>query len=376
MTVQLPAWLQNGSYTAEIDRYVGTALLNPMTALTGRGGVRRVAGTEFQVTATGPATMNVAIGAGMAFVQGGLTGTQGVYTVLNDATFQVAISASNPSNPRIDLVVLEVLDAVYSGSSNLAQVRVIAGTPAGSPSPPTATGSFITLAQVLVPAAAASVTSVNITDLRPFAGGFGAPIPVRNLTERNALANKYDGLSVFMIDNSWEMHTYVGGEWYGSTPRYFGVQSSDAAFFALGPTDTDPRTVVDRAKITDPGFRYMLRLDTDIETRGARVNASVYCESTTTTSFATKVAWGQTIPNASLDIPGGTPNEYVRLQISRIFPATFTGNRWVTLRVAKDASEDSALAYEVDNFEFNFHLTLFPARPNGFVTATSTGGLP
>jgi hypothetical protein len=140
VTVLLPAWLQTGSYTAEIDRFVGTALLNPGASLTGRGGVRVVAGTEFQVTASVPPAMTVSVGAGMAFVQGASSATQGVYTVVNDSSFTLAVSAANPSNPRIDLVVLEVLDQAYSGSSNLAQVRVLAGTPATNPAPPTATG--------------------------------------------------------------------------------------------------------------------------------------------------------------------------------------------------------------------------------------------
>lgn len=372
MTVLLPAWLQSGAYTAEHDRFVGTALLSPGTALTGRGGVRRVLGDEFQVSPTAPASLGMQVAAGMAFVQGGYTGTQGVYTVVNDATFQLAIGAAHSSLPRIDLVVLEVLDATYAGSSSLAQVRIVEGTPASSPALPTATGSFIALAQVLVPAGAVSVVAENITDLRPFTSGLGAPIPVRNVTERNALPNKHDGLSVFMMDNAYEVHTYAGGEWHGSSQRYFGVTA--ASFVMDNPTDFLARTIVDRAKVPDPGFRYTLRIDTDAETSGARLNATVYCEATTTTSFSNKVAHGQTLDWDS--ISGGANDAYTRMRINRLFPQTFTGSRWVTLRVQKDASENSGHSFQYRSNEFYFMLTLTPVRPAGFLAATSVGGQP
>lgn len=377
MTVLLPAWLQTGTYTAEHDRFVGTALTNPGTSLTGRGGVRRVAGDEFLVTASSPAALSVQIARGMAFVQGAYTATQGTYTVVNDGIFTLSLNVAHSSLARIDLVVLEVLDSTYFGSSSVAQVRVLPGTPGSNPSPPTATGSFIALAQVLIPAGVSSVVASNITDLRPFSGGLGAPVPVRNVTERNALPNKYDGLQVFMMDNTWEVHTYVAGDWYGSTPRYYDVAAGSmttvGTSLATGPSDYTPRTIVDRAKIPDPGFRYTLRLDTDIETIGARLNGTVYAESTTTTSFSNEVAHGQTLDWDSIS-SGGTTAAYNRLRINRIFPAIYTGNRWLTLRVVKDPGEASATAYAVTNYRFGFQVTLQPVRPGGFVSGITVGG--
>lgn len=379
MTVLLPAWLQSGAYTAEHDRFVGTALLNPGTSLTGRGGVRRVVGDEFLVTASSPAALTVEVARGMAFVQGSYTSTQGVYTVVNDGIFSLSIGTAHSSLQRIDLIVLEVLDATYAGVSNVAQVRVLQGTPGASPAPPTAIGSFIALAQVLVPPGAVSIVSANITDLRPFSAGLGAPIPVRNVTERNALLNKYDGLQVFMMDNTWEIHTYVAGNWYGSTPRYYdvavGSMTTIGTSLAAGPADYTSRTVVDRAKIPDPGFRYTLRVDTDIETIGARLNGTVYSESTTTASFSNEAAHGQTLDYDSVS-GGGATGAYNRLRINRVFPAMYTGSRWVTLRVAKESSEAAATTYMVTNYKFSFQLTLEPVRPTGFVAGITVGGQP
>lgn len=368
MTVLLPAWLQAGAYTAEHDRFLGTALLNPGAALTGRGGVRRVAGEEFQVTQLSSAAMSVQVNAGMAFVQGVYTTTQGAYVIVNDASFQLTINPAHSTLPRIDMVVLEVLDAVYAGSSNLAQVRVISGFPATSPVPQVPTGSFITLAQVLVPPGSTSVVSNNITDLRPFTAGLGAPIPVRNVTERDRLPGKYDGLSVFMMDNGYEIHTYAGGEWFGSSPRYYGVTS--ATFVTSSRTDGDPVVIVDRAKVPDPGFRYALRVDTDVETFGARLDGSVWCESTTTTFLSNLVATGQTL-SASASLPG-----WDRLRINRVFTQTYTGNRWISLRAVRNGNEISSEPWQVRSQGFSFQLTLTPVRPAGFVTATSVGGQP
>lgn len=368
MTVQLPAWLQAGSYNAEIDRFVGTGLLNPATALTGRGGVRRVVGTEFQVTASLPASMQVQVAPGMAFVQGGYSATQGVYTVVNDATFSVTISAASSTNPRIDLVVLEVLDQAYAGSSNLAQVRVVTGVASSSPVPPSVTGSYIVLAQILVPTSASTISSTNVVDVRPFGGGLNTPVPVRTITERNALTNKYDGLRVFMMDNAWEINTYVDGQWYGSAPRVYGINTYSTY---VGIADTTPRTVIDRAKVPDPGYRYMIHFDLDMEVSDSRADGFVYSEPTTTTSFSTLVANGATLSRDSL----GTTTPWNRLQINRTFPSIYTGNRWITLRLMR-FSEPSPTGWQNTTYLWYCQFTIVPVLPKSFTTSASTGGQP
>lgn len=369
MTVLLPAWLQAGSYNAEIDRTVGTALLNPQTALTSRGGVRLVGGGEFAVTAKSPASMIVSVAAGMAFVQGGYTGTQGVYTVVNDASFDLTVGSSNGTNPRIDLVILEILDSAYSGPSNLGQVRIVSGVAASSPQPPTITGNYILLAQIRVSAGVTSITSPAITDLRPFASALGAPVAVRNITERNSLPNKSNGLRVAMMDNAWEIHTYYGGQWYGEDQRIYNVTT---AYFTNSLYDYGFNTVVDRVKIVDPGFQYMLRLDTDIATTGARVNSYVYCENLPTTAYTNFIAHGQTLPYDQIAVPGSELAQ--RIRINRVFPQVYTGNRWVTIRVAKDPAEDTGQDYQILSWQFYCAITLIPIRPNGYVANASTGG--
>lgn len=200
MTVRLPAWLQAGAYTAEIDRTVGTSLLMPGSAIGARGGVRRWSGNEFQVVATAPATMQIAVKPGMAWVQGAYSTLQGAYVVVNDADVNLSIAGAHATLSRIDLIVLEILDSTYFGGSNLGQLRVVLGTPASNPIAPTVTGSFIVLAQVRVNPGVTSIAASAITDVRPYVGAVGGILPVKNQTERIALTGLSAGTDVLELD--------------------------------------------------------------------------------------------------------------------------------------------------------------------------------
>lgn len=96
-----------------------------------------------------------------------------------DAVENVAVDASDPTNPRIDRVVMYIDKAVVSSATtnNLGATKfdVVAGTPAASPVAPTdgdvdtavgAGNPWIELAQISVAALVSSITDANITDLR------------------------------------------------------------------------------------------------------------------------------------------------------------------------------------------------------------------
>lgn len=116
------------------------------------------AGTELKVTAGTGLVVNVAAGQGMV---------RGHYYI-STASEALTIAAANPTNPRIDSIVL-TLDP----SANSIVLAVVTGTPAGSPVAPTLTqtdaGVFqYQLATVAVAAGAGSVGT--ITDTRNFFG--------------------------------------------------------------------------------------------------------------------------------------------------------------------------------------------------------------
>lgn len=120
------------------------------------------------VQQNGSPNMSVNVATGEALIKGtqNLT-TQGSYHLINDATVNLTIAASDPTNPRIDIVCAAIQDAAYSGASNQALLQVVTGTPAPSPSPPATPANAIVLAQVAVAANATSIVSGNITDTRP-----------------------------------------------------------------------------------------------------------------------------------------------------------------------------------------------------------------
>jgi hypothetical protein len=250
VTVRLPAWLQTGSYTAELDRQVATALLTPSSATGARGGVRRWSGNEFQVVPTGPATMQVAVKPGMAWIQGAFSSAQGAYAVMNDADVVLAIAGAHPTLARIDLVVLEVLDSTYSGSSNLGQLRVVTGTAAASPALPSVTGSYIVLAQVRVSAAVTSIITSAITDVRPYVSAVGGYIPVKNATERVNLTGLSSGAEALELDTGrvYQWGYGASGGWvyaYGGTSPVVWITptliNGWSLFPATGTTWRGPR---------------------------------------------------------------------------------------------------------------------------------------
>ncbi|HWK28088.1 MAG TPA: hypothetical protein VNS09_16100 [Solirubrobacter sp.] len=114
-----------------------------------------------------------------ALVQGDAVAGQSLYPVApHSSVINEAIASNSSGNPRIDQVVLEVLDDVHDASgSNIARVRVIAGTASsgatlnnrtGAASLP---GSCIRLADVLVANGASSITNSQIRDRRTWACG-------------------------------------------------------------------------------------------------------------------------------------------------------------------------------------------------------------
>jgi hypothetical protein len=87
----------------------------------------------------------------------------------------VDVAANASGNPRLDLVVLEVLDLQHVGTgSSVQQIRVITGTPTaaatldnrnGAPALP---ASCVLLADILVPNGAATIGTADIRDRRSF----------------------------------------------------------------------------------------------------------------------------------------------------------------------------------------------------------------
>lgn len=139
------------------------------TLLTNLFGEGILGASSFEVTerAAG-ANMQLDIAAGVAVLAGDDAAGQGNYLVEATQTLTaVTIGTADATNPRIDLVGIQLRDPSEGGAAGRDCIfAVVAGTPAGSPSAPAVPDSFLTLASVLVPAAASSIDDGDITDLR------------------------------------------------------------------------------------------------------------------------------------------------------------------------------------------------------------------
>lgn len=128
------------------------------------------------------AGMAVDVAVGDAYVLNDLTGENAYYhafilTALTGAA-EVTVSTADGTNPRIDVVVLEVKDnAIDGGGLNVMRVRIIAGTPTAGATLDNRNGAAaiptncMHLADISVPAADTTISNSQIRDKRPSANG-------------------------------------------------------------------------------------------------------------------------------------------------------------------------------------------------------------
>jgi len=169
MTRYAPLWQQNSTYPAAVDR----GLLSTLWPASGSTG---------GAATTVNNTMNVSVAAGTAAVA--LASSAGSVLCRWDAAEVVTLTAAPPSgSSRIDLVVLQVRDAVLdAGSNNDFIFQAIAGT-VGTPGPgavPAVPTNAYAVAQVLVAGGVANLNGATVTDRRTaFLGRDAAAVVAR-----------------------------------------------------------------------------------------------------------------------------------------------------------------------------------------------------
>lgn len=221
--VNPPGFLQNAgaTHTAEITRAAIMGLLSNVVAgstLPPRGGVHPTMGGVFAITQNGSPNMSVNVASGFAIIPGTEGSKQSGYAVINDAIVNVAIAASNPSLPRIDLIALKVQDSFYSGATDAWSIVAITGTAAGSPVAPALPANAIKIAQIAVGAAVTSIVTGNITDSRPYIAAAGGLISVATQAERDALV-AHDGLPTWRRDQE-TIDVWGGAAWVSFSPTF------------------------------------------------------------------------------------------------------------------------------------------------------------
>jgi hypothetical protein len=110
--------------------------------------------------------MTVTVAPGSFVVPNSSTPTAGGYASTLSSQATLTVQTADPSNPRIDIIVANVVD--NGNNTSFGQVQIITGVAAPSPSAPSAPSNSVTLAQLSVPAGTSSITAGLITDKRTY----------------------------------------------------------------------------------------------------------------------------------------------------------------------------------------------------------------
>lgn len=223
MTVQNPAvFIQSESHPAEDVR----RMLYALAGGDGLGGVVR--DTHLAVTEkSGTPDMSVDVAGGMIWIPGDEGSYQGLYFAENRGTTNLSISAADPTNARKDLVVAKVQDSAYSGATDAWSLAVVTGTPAGSPSEPSAPSNSVVLAMVDVAAAATSIVDANITDRRTTSTKGLIPKGIRVGLSTDKPTSYWVGTALYATDNDHFL-LYDGSGWNPPQNVAWGVNNWDA----------------------------------------------------------------------------------------------------------------------------------------------------
>jgi hypothetical protein len=129
------------------------------------------------------ANMSVDVAAGAAWVKGDTISRQGMYHMYSDAVANIVVASNSSGNPRIDQIVARVYDSTDGAAAqDNGAVEMLQGTASAGATLTNRTGAAalpataIRLADILVANGAASITSANIRDRRPWSRGAGVQV--------------------------------------------------------------------------------------------------------------------------------------------------------------------------------------------------------
>ncbi|MFK0289947.1 hypothetical protein ACIQU6_05575 [Streptomyces sp. NPDC090442] len=244
MTVRA-AWLLPDGQTRADTRLAPLGAMAPTSELASRGGV--IAGGD-PLKATPVASMQVQIGTGRALVQG--TDSQGAYPVAVTAPETLTVADGDAQYPRVDSIVLRVLDPLYDTSEQTdVAIEIIQGTPSATPTAPMLPPAALRLWEVTVPAGASAGTgginwSTALADRRRYTAAYGGIIPRGwGLNFPGAYDGQYrdtgTGLERWSASaNTWQIHPADTGWLDLPLPTGYQRFSANAYPFQIRKTGT------------------------------------------------------------------------------------------------------------------------------------------
>ena len=174
-----------------------------------------------------------------AMIDPGAATHQGMYGWASDANITGAVTASDATYARKDIVYVQVNDSTSGDGSGAVYAAPVylAGTPSATPAAPTLPARSFLLGTIDVPKTGAGSPTVTLNPAR-FAAA-GAPLPVASAAVRDALT-PYPGLQVARLDiPGVPVETYNGTGWRtpqatAYTPTWSGLQGLGAGYISKG----------------------------------------------------------------------------------------------------------------------------------------------
>jgi hypothetical protein len=294
---QNPAiFLQAGSHPAEDVRRFIASITNDSQGIV-------TAGSLVVTEKSGTPNMSVDVAGGRCFIKGTQATYQGTYFCEARGSENLTVSAQHATNNRIDRIVAKVEDAAYSGATNAWSLAVVTGTPAGSPSAPSAPANSITLALVTVRSTSnggGSVLNADVADQRALIAFPGGVQVVTSGTRPTAT----DGVLIYETDTD-RLMVYDGSAWEFVGGNRPSVQANRASSQSL--TDSTATAIAFNA---GDGF------DTD----------SLHDTSSN---------------NTRITIPAGYGGRW-RFEGIVVFASATGGNRLISVRINGSSSHDLA----------------------------------
>lgn len=227
---------------------------------------------DLMVIATSPASMGVQVYLGSGSVT---RSGQGPYVFYSNTTGTLTLAAANATNPRIDLVYVQIQDAVLGDAATQAVLGVVTGTAAPSPTVPALPANSIPLAQIAVAANATTITATNITDMRKSActlGGVRYLLPGDSIWDPGYRVGELRSRFLSSYGNVLSIEAWgTDAAWHGT--RHFKLNTTS---FALS---VPIGTTVTLASITipDPAWWYRLELSAALDTYQNQAGAFLTC---------------------------------------------------------------------------------------------------